>query len=318
MVRWRIAQILALLATVALLASLVATPSTGLVLLWDVAIPVLPAVFLINPGLWRNICPLGTLSMLPNQPGGRVLNGAGLPLAGSLGIALLFLMVPARRFLFNTDGTALALTIVGVAVLAISLGSVFDKKAGFCSGICPVLPVERLYGQSPLIAVSNPRCSPCTLCVTRGCLDIAGGKSIAQILGPRRKSHDWLGTAFGMFAASFPGFVIGYNLTADGPWSTAGQVYGIVLAGAVLSYLVTNVLVRTLHVGSITALNALAALSLGLYYWFAAKAITTHLALPDWTPFLIRSAAGLLLAFWVWRATDNRRRYAELRFEGQA
>jgi hypothetical protein len=300
---WRSAQIVVLIATVALLAALITAPSTGLTLLWDVAVPLLPAVFLIQPGIWRNICPLATLSMLPNRPrGGLILNGRGIPVAGTLGMVLLLLMVPARRFLFNTDGAALAVTIVGVAVLAMMLGSIFDKKAGFCSGICPVLPVERLYGQSPFLTVANARCHPCTMCTTRGCLDIAGSKSIAQTMGPERKSHAWLYTGFGIFAASFPGFVVGYNLTQDGPLSSALLVYGTVLASAGVSWSLTQAIVLIFGIGSATALRGLALLSLGLYYWFAADTVTTHLALPDWTPATIRTAAFLLLGWWLVRA----------------
>lgn len=302
MTRWRLAQIIALIATAALLATLVAAPSTGLTLLWDIAIPILPAVFLIQPMIWRNICPLATLNLVPNRPGGLVLNGRGIPIAGSLGMILLLLLVPARRFLFNADGAALAVVIAGVAVLAMMLGSIFDKKAGFCSGICPVLPVERLYGQSPLLTVTNARCQPCTLCTTRGCLDIAGSKSIAQTIGPERKSHAWLHTGFGIFAASFPGFVLGYNLAQDGPFGSAGMVYLTVLAAAAVSYSLTHAIVLIFNIGSAAALRVLAVLSLGLYYWFAAATTTIHLGLPDWTPALLRTAAYGLLGFWLIRA----------------
>ena len=58
-----------LVLTLALLAGLMVAPDTATLLLWDGAIPLLPAVFLINPGLWRNVCPLATLNLLPNQKG---------------------------------------------------------------------------------------------------------------------------------------------------------------------------------------------------------------------------------------------------------
>ena len=303
MAPWRAAQVIGLAATIGLIAALVAVPRTGLRLLWDVAIPLLPAVFLVQPGLWRNICPLATLNLLPNRWGThRVLDDRLIPAAGALGIGLLALLVPARRFLFNTDGTLLAVTIIGVAVLAMLLGVVFDKKAGFCSGICPVLPVEKLYGQRPFFAVSNPRCVPCTVCTTRGCIDIAQSKSVAQTLGRQRKSHAWMQSSFGVFAAGFPGFVLGYNFSADGPLSSAGQVYQTVALWAVGSYLLTQFLVRALNLSGALAIRLLAAFAFALYYWFAAAVVSDHLGLPGWAPTVIRGAALLLTAFWLGRA----------------
>jgi hypothetical protein len=300
---WRLAQVFALLATFALVAALWVVPHTGLRLLWDVAIPLLPAAFLLHPALWRNICPLGTLNMLPNRWGaGRVLDDRLIPIAGGMGIVLLALMVPARRFLFNTEGPVLAATILGVALLALVLGAIFDKKAGFCSGICPVLPVERLYGQSPLLAVSNPRCLPCTMCTTRGCIDIAQAKSIAQTLGRARKSHAWLQSGYGIFAAGFPGFVTGYNLTQDGGLASAGPVYLTVALWTGGSYLATQVLVRAAGLSAAVALRLLGALAIGLYYWFVAPVVTDHLGLPGWAPIVVRTAALGLVAIWLWRA----------------
>jgi len=306
MSRWRLPQWLALLATAILLVVLLVAPRIGLTTLWDVAIPLLPAVFLIQPGIWRNICPLATLSMLPNRSGGRILDNGRIPRAGAVGIVLLALMVPARRFLFNAHGPILALTIVGVVALAMSLGAIFDKKAGFCSGICPVLPVERLYGQHPLLAVSNPRCAPCTLCTTRGCLDIAQSKSIAQTLGRERKSHAWLLTPFGVFAAAFPGFILGYNLTPDGDLASAGAVYLTVASISALSYGVVQLMVRITRLSSATAFRLLGGLAFGLYYWFAAATVSRHLHLPASAPAIVRCAALVLLLAWLWKSTGVR------------
>ena len=297
---WRTGQLLALLATAILLVLLVRWPATGLKVLWDIAIPVLPAVFLIQPGIWRNICPIATLSMLPNRStGGRILGNGDISTAGLLGIVLLAIMVPARRFLFNADGPILAGTIIAVVGLAVTLGAVFDRKAGFCSSICPVLPVERLYGQRPLLMVANVRCTPCTMCVSRGCLDITQAKSIPQLLGRERMSHGWLGTHFGIFAAAFPGFVIGYNLTSNGALATAGRVYLAVGLASLLSYGATVTLVRGFNLGAGLAMRGLGALAIAAYYWFAAETITRDLGLPAPAPTVIRAAAFLLLAVWM-------------------
>jgi len=302
MSRWRVAQLLALLATLVLLVLLAGWPSTGLKVLWDIAVPALPAVFLVQPGIWRNLCPIATLSMVPNRPvGGRVLHNGNISRAGAAGLVLLVILVPARRFLFNTNGMALLVTILGVVATAMVLGMVFERKAGFCGGICPVLPVERLYGQFPMLTVVNPRCAPCVMCTTRGCLDIAQSKSISQVLGRDRKSHAWLGSHFGIFAAAFPGFVIGYNLTANGPLSSAGQVYLTILTASALSWLVAVALVRGLELNAGPAIRGLGAVAFAAYYWFAAAAVSSNLGLPDFSPAVIRGAAFCLLVLWLSR-----------------
>jgi len=174
-----------------------------------------------------NVCPLATLNMASNRKSGtrKLTNGLAAK-AGIVAIVLLAVLVPARRFAFNTDGTSLAIVIVAVGLLALALGVVFDAKAGFCNAICPVLPVERLYGQAPLLQVPNARCPSCSLCTQRGCIDLSPEKSVAQTLGTTRQSAAWLRTGFGAFAAAFPGFIIGYYTSSDVALSAAGSVYG--------------------------------------------------------------------------------------------
>src|SRR5690606_14925626 len=58
---WRLAQAAALLGLLGAVVALVAAPSLGLRVVWSAAVPVLPAVFLLAPALWRNVCPLATL-----------------------------------------------------------------------------------------------------------------------------------------------------------------------------------------------------------------------------------------------------------------
>ena len=68
---WATAQFLGLVTTVLFIIGFFVRPHTALNTLWNAAIPLLPATFLINPILWRNSCPLATLNMLPNRFGGR-------------------------------------------------------------------------------------------------------------------------------------------------------------------------------------------------------------------------------------------------------
>jgi hypothetical protein len=306
---WRIAQYAGLVLTIVLLVGLFGWPDITLAILWNIVVPILPLSFLVTPVLWRGVCPLATLNMLSNGLVARhALTGKWVQRASAVGILLLVILVPGRRFLFNTEGTALAAVIIAVAVLALLLGALFDAKAGFCNGICPVLSVERLYGQRPFVALGNPRCSSCNKCTGAGCIDLAPPKSISQILGQARRDSSWLFTSFGGFAAAFPGFVFGYFRLADGPLGDAGTVYLTVLGWALVSYVVTAVVVLIGHPSAARAFPVLGAAAVGLYYWFVAPTVASTAGDTTWLAAVIRVVALVTVAFWLWRAWGNGRR----------
>jgi hypothetical protein len=299
---WQVGQILGVLLTAGLIYGLWFRPSQSLTILWSVVIPVLPASFLVTPALWRNLCPLASANMALNRWAKRPAVPRRLaPYAGGIGIALLALMVPARRFLFNGDGVVLGITIIVIVVLALGLGAVYQAKAGFCNALCPVLPVERLYGQHPLVELGNPRCPVCTVCTT-GCIDIAPRKSIPAVLGRGRRSHEWLTSTFGIFAAAFPGFVLGYFTVDDGPLSSAGAIYLHIGVAALGSYLLTAAVVKLGSVRAQMMMPVLAALAAGVYYWFASPVFAEAVRLPPIAGQVIRVAALGLVAFWLFKA----------------
>ncbi len=128
---WKTAQAIGALATAVLLVGLVAQPEAGLFILWNVLIPLVPISLLLSPLIWRNVCPLATINMGLNRKAvTRKLTQKAAAKTGIVAVSLLVLLVPARRFLFNTDGMALAIVIAAVALLALVLGAFFDTKAG--------------------------------------------------------------------------------------------------------------------------------------------------------------------------------------------
>lgn len=292
--------------TLVLLVALVRWPDATMHVLWNMVIPLLPAVFLVNPLLWRNVCPLATI----NAVAGRhtvaprlAMPSPGIPTA--VGIVLLAVMVPARRFLFNVDGPILAATIVAVAGLAALAGRLLPRRAGFCNAICPVLPVEKLYGQAPLVAVGTARCGTCTGCTPSGCIELAGDKTVAQTLGRARRDVRWLRTAFGAFAAAFPGFIVGYFTTTNGTLADAGAVYLHVATWALGSYLVVAAIAVLARVSVRLAMPVLGGLSLGLYYWFASPALATAWGLPESAGAAVRALAFTLVGVWAWRQRER-------------
>ena len=161
---------------------------------------------------------------------------------------------------------------------------------------CPVRPVEALYGQHTLATIPRTRCQPCTHCVTRGCLDLWEDKTVAQLLGPVRRTAAWLTEPFGVFAIAFPGLVLGYFLTADGdPWTT---VYGTTLGLAAVSAVVFGTVISVAHAPRRLATMLLGALAFGLYYWYAAPGLAEAVHLPG-GPWPVRATAAVLLLTWV-------------------
>lgn len=299
---WRIVQAIGVFATVGLLAGLVWRPELWLRLLWNVVIPLVPASLLLSPMVWRNACPLATLNMATNRwATRRRASERWTTGTNALGIVLLALLVPARRFLFNTDGTALAVTVAVVGLGALVLGALFDGRAGFCNALCPVLPVERLYGQRPLLDVGRARCAACTACA-RACIDLSPGRSLAQAPGRPVTKASWLLTPFGIFAAAFPGFVLAYFTAVDGPLASAGAVYGRIALFSALSYAAVVAAVRLTRPVYTASMRVLAGLAAGIYYWFAAPGIVEALGGPPAVGQGLRIAALALVALWFWRA----------------
>ena len=298
---WKLAQWAGLVLTAVLLAALMMFPDATLNVLWNMVIPLLPAVFLVNPLIWRNVCPLATINSLSSKvAGSRRLMGSHIArVAWVVGIVLLAVMVPARRFLFNTNGAAMVVTIVLVAGLAVAGGIVFARRGGFCNAICPVLPVEKLYGQAPLLRTGTARCASCSACTPVGCLELAATKTVPQTVGKSRRDMHWITSSFGAFAAAFPGFVIGYFNTADGALSTAPMVYGRVLGFAALSFMVVAWVVVALRITSTKALPMLGILSFGLYYWYAAEGLGMAYGAPESGRWAVRGVALALMVFWL-------------------
>jgi nitrite reductase (NADH) large subunit len=300
---WAIARWSALAAVPALLLWLVLAPARALQVLWYVAIPALPATFFLSTVLWRGVCPLATLNEMGNRLGTQRAPSPRTLFALSVGGLVLFhLMVPARHFVFNENGPVLAGTVAVVGGLALMLGARFTVRSAFCNALCPVLPVELLYGQAPLLRLDRGRCGTCTVCTPRGCLDLAERKAVYQLLGPSRHTAGWLATPYGAFFAALPGFIVGYNQVTDGPLSTAALVYATTLGWSLASFLLVGVAVLAFRLPSRSTLPLIAAAAGAIYYWYAGPAITSRLAAGPWLGPSIRVVGIGLVAWWLVRA----------------
>ena len=164
---WRVLRLCSVLTALGVAVLLAGWPEEGLPLFWGLIVPVLPLMFMLTPGVWRNICPLASSNQAPRRLGlikGRVQKSLATGAAFPIGIGLFIAAIVARRLLFSTSGPATAALIVGAMAAAFGGGLLFKGKSGWCSSVCPLLPVQRLYGQTPFIKVANTQCEPCVGC----------------------------------------------------------------------------------------------------------------------------------------------------------
>ena len=279
---WTAAQAASALTAVGLIVTAVVAPQLGLFLIWSVLVPVVPLLLLMSPRAWRNLCPVAVAHQLPVRlgfGGHRRLPASLRRSAPIVAGSLFYLIVPLRIALFNDNGTALALLIVGAVLVALFAGVVFLGKSGWCSAFCPVLPVERLYGQDPMLELAHAHCVECAGCV-RSCYDLKPHDSLDEMLEPARRRPagqrgrhrtSILTSPTGLFAAVFPGFVVGYFTTPAG--TTWPLVYAWVWAAAAVGALIIAGAKTAFRVDNRAVARACAALAAAAYYWFSVPVV---------------------------------------------
>jgi hypothetical protein len=107
-----------------------------------------------------------------------------------------------------------------------------------------------------------------------------------------------LRSGFGVFAAAFPGFVMGFYTTTDVPFSAAGSVYLHILLYAAISYVSVTVLVHLFKPVTAAAFVVLGAVAVGLYYWFAVDVVLTAFGVGGLWPMIGRALALLVVGIW--------------------
>ncbi len=274
---WSALRMLVLLSALILIAGLLLAPKLPMVLFWGIAVPLLPAVFMLTPGLWRNLCPLATSNQLPRLLGwtrNHELSPAMRRAVYPIGVAMFFALVSARKLVFNASGAATACLIGGALLAAFTGGLWFKGKSGWCSSICPILPVQRIYGQAPLIQIQNDHCKPCVGCA-KNCLDVDPHKAhLSDQYDSSRRYRNFRR----FFAATFPGFVTAYFLVP--PAAEIGVA--MMLAQMFLFAAVSLTTFHALDAAFAPLRNSLpiafAALAFNIYYWFSAVTLVQALA----------------------------------------
>jgi len=268
---WRVAQTVVWFIGLAIIIALFFAPEAGIHAFWNVLIPVAPALLVFAPGLWRNICPLASTALAARHFGLSRSRKISLLWQGRLsliGVLLLFAIVPFRHALLDTSGPYTALTILFLTFLAIFMGLTFEWKSGWCSGLCPVHPVEKLYGQEPCITLANAHCETC-----QGCVEVCPDSLPANQHPMRVKRTYWHRWAKILMLGGFPGFIWGWFQVPDYSDRLIQAhffgVYGYPLGGAVVTLALFLTLKHKIPSRQhLSLLRIFAASAVACYYWY--------------------------------------------------
>jgi nitrite reductase (NADH) large subunit len=310
---WHALRILSVGVAVGLCVVLFTRPEAGLFFFWRLLIPLVPLLFFVAPGLWRNICPMAALNQTPRLF--QFTRALTLPnwmkeYGYVVAISLFLLLASGRKLLFNTNGPALAVLLLLLLLSAFVMGNFFKGKSGWCSSICPLLPVQRIYGQTPFVTIANSHCQPCVGC-TKNCYDFNPG--VAYLADLYDEDRHFAGYRK-FFVGLFPGFVLGFYTIANPPEISILQMYGLFalycLTSVGLFYLLESFLKLTSN--QITTLFGAAALN--LYYWFAAPILAAAIAdsASLWLIWPLRLLVFGLTLLWIRRTWQKEPLFIEL------
>ncbi len=269
---WRTVQSLVWLVGVLILFCLLFYPTIGIHLFWNILIPIAPALLVVAVGVWRNVCPLGSTSLFPRHMGFSKRKKISTVQSGKLNliaVIALFVIVPLRHAIFDTNGLATAILIISLGLMAVILGLRYEWKSAWCSGLCPVHPVEKLYGLNNQLTLPNAHCNKCYRCVTP-CPDSTPG------IGPRSsKKTDYHKISGFLMVGAFPGFIWGWFQVPDYNGITGieqlSTIYMLPLIGLFVTSVLFLVSKRFFKEKVLIAIFSAAAVS--CYYWFRLPAL---------------------------------------------
>jgi len=273
---WWAVRAVVLATTLTIAALLIADPPIGLRIFWGIAIPLLPIFFFIAPGVWRNICPLAASNQLPRAL--KFTRAITPPpwlkrYSYAISISFFVIFVSLRKIGLQESGLWSGLLLLAVILSPFTGGMVFKGKSGWCSSICPLLPVQRVYGQTPFLLVANTHCQPCVGCA-KNCYDF--NPRVAYLADLHEDSSWSAGRKY--FVAAFPGLILGFFRVPSVPKASIGLIYGelaLYVAASIAVFFLLDSFVR-ISTHKLTTLYAMAALN--IFYWFAFPVIVKSIS----------------------------------------
>ena len=311
---WRLLQLVVWLAGLAIFVSLIIYPETGLLILWNILIPVAPVLLVVAAGLWRNICPLATTVLLPRHfdlSQRRKMSPLLQSKLQLIAIVTLYAVVPLRHALFNTNGLATAILLFMATIMGLVMGFVYDWKSSWCSTLCPIHPVEKLYGANTITPLPNAHCDQCVKCCVP-CPDTTPNFHPALTKKNRYQTLSGLLTIGGL-----PGFIWGWFQVPDQIGTTSinllFEVYRLPVIGflaSVMIYVLLQGLVNKKHERIL--ISSFAAAGVSCYYWFRIPAlfgfnqlnqdgllINLKNTVPEWAVLPVTVATTVFFFWWL-------------------
>ncbi|MEZ4868330.1 MAG: FAD-dependent oxidoreductase [Caldilineaceae bacterium] len=310
---WHGVRLISVGVALGLVMLLLVRPTLGLFLFWRGLIPFVPLLFFLAPGIWRNICPMAALNQTPRlfQFTRGLITPAWFKEYGYvIAISLFLILVSSRKVIFNYNGPALALLILLLLVGAFVMGNFFKGKSGWCSSICPLLPVQRIYGQTPFLTVPNSHCQPCVGC-TKNCYDFNPRVAyLADLYDEDRHFSAYRK----FFVGLFPGFILAFYTLPDPPAISISQLYSGFALYSLVSVATFFLLDSFVKVTSNKLTVLYGALALNLYYWFNAVTIASLFVTPPpaWLVWPLRLGVLLLTLLWIQRTYQKEQTFIEL------
>jgi NADPH-dependent 2,4-dienoyl-CoA reductase/sulfur reductase-like enzyme/ferredoxin len=300
-----------------LIVLLFVSPRVGLITWWLFILPCVPLLLMLAPGLWRNVCPMAALNQVPRLFGFS--KGWTVPAWLSrhtilIQATLYFALISTRAPIFDHDGRAVGVLML-IALGAAFLGGVaFKGKSGWCGTFCPIMPIQRLYGQAPAVVVPNSHCSTCVGCTTN-CLDF---NPRLAVIADVHESAPYRVGQLKFFAGAFPGFVVAFFTVPD---SIVGAPADIGVSLAQFYFLTAVYMLVSL--GAFFVFDALTPLSpVVLMAAFGALGLNLHNVLrfptsfafpkPTWLLAVEYTVVAAVSAWFVWRTYRTERHVAQL------
>ena len=310
---WRLARPLSVAALIAIVALLLVQPRAGLDLWWGLLVPALPLLWFVAPGIWRNVCPLAATNQIPRTAGFS--RGATAPAwfrqaAPLIAMTAFFAAVAARPVLFDESGAATAALIVAALLAAFVGGLLFKGKSGWCSSICPMLPVQRVYAQTPFVLERNDHCRPCVGC-TRNCYDF---NPRAAYLADLHDGDPHDSNTRKLFVGALPAVVIAY-FTGPGSEVAVGEHLArmlLAIGAGIGSFFAAEAVLRV-SAARLAAVYGAAAIT--LFYWYASEVVAGTLtgdAATPWIVWPLRATVAALALTWVVRTWRQEKRFHEI------
>ncbi len=265
---WLVLRVATLVGTFALAALLILAPQLGLRLFWGLMIPLVPALLVVAPGLWRQVCPMAFLNQIPRMSklsAARDLPEVARTWAFTIAVLIFFVAVALRAPLLNQNGLIVGLGVLGVLILALLGGLVFKGRSGWCGTFCPLGPIQRDYGQAPVLVVRNGYCDTCVGC-QKNCYDF---NPRAAIFGDIYDEDPRYAGQRRFFMAMMPGMILGYFLQDQHPAYGAHLHALVLIAATCASVGAYQLLTSFLGVTPFRAANLFACLALIAFYAFA-------------------------------------------------